>query len=409
MKIMHICTGYPISFNGGITNYVRALANEQQQAGEEVVIVGGRDNKFNKKENTFKYIEYNSFFLKPFSLANKKNIFAYQKIKKIIYQENPDIIHIHMMLDIDLRIADFLIENNYKYIISLHDYSFICPRIRMFKNNELCNNIGEKCLKCANFTEQNIFINKLCNVGKINREKFKNNSPNFHKMYQMNKKLLEGATLLLPVSNRVKDIYIKANIKNKYEVLHIGNVTANNFKKYKSKNFQPRKLKVVFLGNFSKIKGGEEYIKLSKNLDHRKFEFYFLGRCSEEERDKMLKNAIVNKGSYKQNELSKILREYDIGCVLSIWEDNAPQVVMELLNNNIPVIGTKMGGIPDFVVDNMNGFLYDPYDKKSFLSMIEKVSKLTVEEIEHMKENITPTVTTQEHFKSLQKIYQKML
>lgn len=408
MKIMHICTGYPITFNGGITNYVRSLANEQVKSGDDIVVVGGKDSNFSSDEYCFRYVEYNSFFLKPFSLAMKKNFFSYRQIKKIIKHEMPDIIHIHMMLDIDLRLADFLIKNKFKYIVSLHDYSYICPRIRMFKNDNPCKNIGEECLKCANFTEQNIFINKFFNLLKIDRNRFKNKSKNFQKMYLMNKKLLENANLLLPVSNRVKEIYMQSGIHNDYVVLHIGNLTANNFQKYKRKPIKKKKIKVLFLGNFSKIKGGEEFVNITNDLDHRKFEFYFLGRCSDNEKAIMKVNKIINKGSYKQSELSKILQDYDLGCVLSIWEDNAPQVVMELLNNNVPVIGTKMGGIPDFIEDNVNGFLYDPYDNNSYRKMIQKLQKITLSDIQQLKENIVSTTTTSEHYSQLEQIYKSI-
>ena len=123
----------------------------------------------------------------------------------------------------------------------------------------------------------------------------------------------------------------------------------------------------------------------------------------------MKQNNIVNNGSYKQIDLPKILKEYDFGCVLSIWEDNGPQVVMELLNNNIPVIGTMMGGIPDFIIDEKNGFLYNPYDDSSFNIMIEKIKKLNPNDVEQMKENITPTTTTFAHFEDIDNIYKKIL
>ena len=120
-------------------------------------------------------------------------------------------------------------------------------------------------------------------------------------------------------------------------------------------------------------------------------------------------NGIIDKGPYKQVELHDILKEYDFGCVLSIWEDNAPQVVMELLNNNIPVIGTKMGGIPDFIEDGKNGFLYNPYSEKSFLELIDKLKKLTPSVCEKMKSNIERTLTQKEHFEELDKQYKKIL
>lgn len=61
LKICHIATGFPISFNGGITNYVRALA-EYQKKNNEVWVVSGEDSK----ENSFNVFVYKSKNIKPF-------------------------------------------------------------------------------------------------------------------------------------------------------------------------------------------------------------------------------------------------------------------------------------------------------------------------------------------------------
>lgn len=407
MKIVHLCTGYPITFNGGITNYVRALASMQVKNGYDVIVIGGKEKE--TKNLPFKYIEYNDFFLRPFSLKEKKKIFAYKKIEKIISTLKPDLLHIHMMLDIDERIYKILEKYNIKYIVSLHDYSFLCPRIQMFTNERPCECVSEKCTKCAYYIEQRFWLKKICDKLKINKEIGRKRSPQFLKMYEENKKTLENAELLLPVSKKVQEIYEKSNIKNKYKILHIGNITADSFVEYSNKEIEDKtKIKIVMLGSFKKVKGGEEFIKIANSLNET-FEFYFLGRANENEKIIMRENGIIDCGEYKQEELPKKLKKYDFGCVLSIWEDNAPQVVMELLNNNIPVIGTLMGGIPDFIEDNQNGFLYNPYSQESFENLIQRLNKLNIEECERMKHNIKRTLTPEEHFKELEAEYIKIL
>lgn len=408
MKIVHLCTGYPISFNGGITNYVRTIAETQVKEGYEVVVIGGEDEK--AKDFKFRYIEYKDFYIRPFTLREKKSFVSYRKIEKILKKEMPDLVHIHMMLDIDERLYKILKKYNLKYVVSLHDYSFLCPKIQMFKDNKICEKVGKDCMYCAYALEQKFILKKLCDILKINKKIGRRYSPKFLKMYKEYKKMLESAELLLPVSNRVKEIYEKSEIKNEYKVLHIGNITANNFKKYQIKSInKDSKIKIVMLGNFSNIKGGNEFIKMSKTLKHEKFEFYFLGRSTLEEKEKMKLNDIIDKGTYKQADLPEILKEYDFGCVLSIWEDNAPQVVMELLNNNIPVIGTRLGGIPDFIKDGENGFLYNPYSVDEFNNLIENLQKLNKEKVEVMKSKIERTKNPEEHFEDLEKVYKEIL
>lgn len=409
MKIMHLCTGFPISHNGGITNYVRSLADSQIDNGLDVVVVGGKEKE--KCNFKFKYIEYNDIYVKPFTFRRNISPIAYKKMEKIIVDERPDLIHIHMILDVDERLYKILEKYNVKYIISLHDYSFLCPRIQMFRDGKNCGKIDSKrCSECATYLEQTFLLKKIVSLLKFDITKGIKKSPNFLKIFENNKKLLENAQMLLPVSKKVEEIYKSNNIENKYQVLHIGNITANEFKKYSEKDYDKNeKIKIVFMGTFSDIKGKNEFLKLVKKLDHNKFAFYFLGRATNDDANLMEENNIKNVGPYNQIDLKKILEGYDMGCVLSIWEDNAPQVVMELLNNNIPVIGTRMGGIPDFINDGVNGFLYNPYSTEEFDSLIEKLMQLDKEKVEIMKSKVERTKTPKEHFEEINREYNNVL
>ena len=81
MKIMHLCTGMSIDFNGGITNYVRSLANTQVKNGYEVTVISF---PIEVNNNDFYIKKYKSFFIRPFRLKFRKNIFAYKNIEKLI-------------------------------------------------------------------------------------------------------------------------------------------------------------------------------------------------------------------------------------------------------------------------------------------------------------------------------------
>jgi glycosyltransferase involved in cell wall biosynthesis len=48
--------------------------------------------------------------------------------------------------------------------------------------------------------------------------------------------------------------------------------------------------------------------------------------------------------------------------VLSAIYENFPFAILEAQSTALPVISTKVGGIPEFLVDKENGFLMDPGD-----------------------------------------------
>jgi glycosyltransferase involved in cell wall biosynthesis len=67
-------------------------------------------------------------------------------------------------------------------------------------------------------------------------------------------------------------------------------------------------------------------------------------------------------GAYRQEDLPELLTSADVVVVPSIWEDCAPLVVAEALAARAPVIGSRIGGIPDFVRHGVDGLLFGPGD-----------------------------------------------
>lgn len=406
MKILHIATGFPIGYHGGITNYVRSIAEAQVEAKNEVWVLSGEDAK--KDSYPFLVECYKSDKIIPFKWRNTEDKEGLNKIQSFLDKECFDLIHVHMALDIDWDLYQIL--KPYKYVVSLHDYFFLCPRIQMLMyDNALCTAYDEdKCSKCISWFNMHKITNAteyhVRNTFGLKKFRFpeipqKMTTIRYHKY----KELLENAEVLLPVSNRVKEIFVDSGIRGKYKVLHIGNITADCYKEEFDWEENKAKIDVVMLGSLSYLKGGDLFVEIAKRLDKEKFCIHFYGR-SVKYKEALFKAGIVDHGEYKQDELPTILAHMDLGLMLSVWEDNGPQVVMELLNNHVPVVATKMGGVPDFV-NQSNGFLFDPYSDEDIERIVNELNALTREEIYKLKKSIRPTTTTGEHLAELNEVY----
>ena len=60
-------------------------------------------------------------------------------------------------------------------------------------------------------------------------------------------------------------------------------------------------------------------------------------------------------GGYAVADLPGLLASVDVCVVPSVWEDCAPLVVAEALAARLPVVGSRAGGIPDFVREGETG------------------------------------------------------
>lgn len=401
-KILHICTGFSIDFQGGITNYVRSIANEQNKNGHDVFIMADSG-----VDNGYKIIRFRSK-IRNTLFYNKRDNNCNEFLSNFFRENKFDVIHIHMILNMDYRLADILIKNKLKYIVSLHDYYYICPRVQMVPFDEdRCEQANsKKCASCFSVFFKTLYLRKA--FEKVFGLKFVEKFPFkskiiYQEWFNTYEKLLAHAKALLPVSNRVMEIYKNSGINGNYKVLHIGNLAALDFD-YVKKTNESKEINVVFLSLASKIKGADLFCDLIKKTKNQLLRFHFYGRCDAKMKNKLENSGVICHGNYLQSELKNILEKMDLGVVIPIWEDNGPQVVMEMLNNKLPVLGTKMGGIPDFVNDK-NGFLFNPYDKNEVEKAVNFLDNLNRDEIKIKISNIKRTLTPHEHYLELEKIY----
>jgi len=92
-----------------------------------------------------------------------------------------------------------------------------------------------------------------------------------------------------------------------------------------------------------------------------------------------LKELVQLPGAKPQHELRERLARASAFALPSVPEpeggmDNLPTVIMEAMATGLPVVSTRIGGIPEMVVDNKTGFLVSPGDLVALADAIEKMT-----------------------------------
>ncbi len=59
--------------------------------------------------------------------------------------------------------------------------------------------------------------------------------------------------------------------------------------------------------------------------------------------------------------------------VPSIWLENSPLVIHEAFQAGVPVVGARIGGIPDLITDGLNGRLYDPQSPDELARVLQSL------------------------------------
>jgi glycosyltransferase involved in cell wall biosynthesis len=84
--------------------------------------------------------------------------------------------------------------------------------------------------------------------------------------------------------------------------------------------------------------------------------------------------------AFERGRASEVYAGIDVLVVPSLWLENSPLVIHEAFMAGVPVVAASIGGIPDLVVHERNGLLYDPRSPaqltEALQSLIDSPSRL---------------------------------
>jgi glycosyltransferase involved in cell wall biosynthesis len=116
------------------------------------------------------------------------------------------------------------------------------------------------------------------------------------------------------------------------------------------------------------------------------------------------RGAVHLAGPFASADLPAILGRLDVAVVPSATWDCAPLVVAECLAGRVPVVGARMGGIPDQVRDGVDGLLHDGRDADDLARCLERLST-EPGLVERLQAGIAPPASFAAHVDALEARY----
>jgi glycosyltransferase involved in cell wall biosynthesis len=66
-------------------------------------------------------------------------------------------------------------------------------------------------------------------------------------------------------------------------------------------------------------------------------------------------------GAFDRDDVARTYASMDVLVVPSLWPENSPLVIHEAFLHGVAVVAARLGGVPDLVRDDVNGYLYDGF------------------------------------------------
>jgi glycosyltransferase involved in cell wall biosynthesis len=358
---------------GGVGRHILELQKLLEKNGHEVVPFGMR-----QKETVPN--DYLDFFSEEFDLGeikfspkSLKNIFkvfrnreAIRKLERLIKKTKPDVAHIHNIYHhLSPAILPILKKNGIPVVMTVHDYKLVCPNYLMF-------NKGKVCEKCSNGKYYKCFTNK-CVKNSYAASFILALEAYFAKL----KKYYSDVDLFITPSKFMHDKLIENGIKEK-KVKFIPNFfDPGNFNAGK-RNAENEKY-FLYFGRLSKEKGVDILVKSLQYINFEDYKLKIVGSGEEKENLEALADGLslgnkVEFVDYKNGEeLHNLISRAEFAVVPSIWFENAPYSILEAFAFGKPVIGARIGGIPEMIKENETGLTFEAGDERDLAAKIQYI------------------------------------
>ena len=396
MKICFISNLYPPFVIGGAEISVGKVAEELvKKRNNEVLVITTNPNRKSSIEdiNGVKVYRINPLnlyalynhqnqpeLLKPiWHVVDLWNPHSYVLVKNILKREMPDIVHINNFKGLSLSVFSAAKHLNLPLIFTAHDYSLICPRAN------LLNGSGEICITPSRFC---MLYNKIQKYLVGNKPDLVTAPSQFVIDKLKSSGLVEGVkTMKIPLGIELSD----EKAKKSYDTIDI-----------------------LYVGDLSKHKGVHILINAFKGLKSENIILHVLGKGKDEDEFKKIAGSdqrIIFHGFVPDEELTKLYQKANITVVPSIWYDNSPMVIYESLMNGTPVIGSRIGGIPELVEDGYNGYLFEAGNVDELIGILENLIKNSSElkRLEGNAFSFAKSYNIKEYIRKLMQIYEEVI
>lgn len=131
------------------------------------------------------------------------------------------------------------------------------------------------------------------------------------------------------------------------------------------------KKKIVFMSHVRKEKGIDELMEALKSLgDEYRVDIYgtLMGYEPEE-----LGGCYC--GVVPSDKVPEVLSQYSL-LLLPTWFEGYPGIIIEAFGCGVPVVASRVGGIPEMIEDGVNGLMCEAHDSKSLVDTIRRIDDL---------------------------------
>ncbi len=364
MKILHV--NKYLYRRGGAEAYMDDLAALQRGAGHDVEFFGMAHPQNEPRTYERHFPSYLELEPPPASLPGKLrgvgrmiwSTSARRGIEEVVVDFAPDVVHLHNIYHhLSPSILGPVEGRGIPAVMTLHDYKLACPTYRFLDHGRIC----EACLG-GHFQQA---VLRRCKDGSLTAS----SAMAFELFLHTATHAYEGIRLFVCPSRFLAEKMAAAGVyPERLRVLR--HFVETDGVPVKERAGGP----VLFAGRLSHEKGVDTLIEAVGRLPGA--ELHVAGDGPDLPRLESLAGRVADgrvrfHGRVPKERLRVLFRESSVVAVPSRWYENQPLIVLEAFASGLPVVGTRLGGIPELVSPGVDGDLAPPDDADALAASLE--------------------------------------
>jgi glycosyltransferase involved in cell wall biosynthesis len=408
MRLLHVGTGFRPFRRGGLVAYVEDLMNAQAAAGHEVSyffsgrhyrgIRGPRLKRWRRPAVAMLEIvnsPLDDHGRQPELEVSEPRI--ERILARVLEEVRPDVVHVQELAGLPFSLLDVAREHGCPVVMTLQDYFPLCSTFKLFDAaGEVCtrSEIGADCAatiaaqpsdpallyeatlrfdldrqrpmqRIPPATRDRVVSPLASGLARVGGRRRRPDPPRpeaFQRRREANIERLNSVDCLIAMSDRLGSIY--AGLGVDAARIRTMQLTLEHIERLQPRRAAPSAPLIfgTLGGGESPAKGSRLLLAAMRSLQDEvrtgRLRLVVFGYVEPEFASRAAQLAGIDMpGMYPPAELGSLLEPVDVGIMPSIWEEAYGYAGVEFLAKGIPVIGNRIGGIPEYVLDHETGWL----------------------------------------------------
>ena len=353
--------------NGGSETYMFTLGEQLTKMGHEVQYFGmeheGRvvGNRVNAYTSDMNFHGGSKLAKLTYPLKTIYSGEARKKLRLVLEDFQPDVVHLNnfnyqLTPSVILEVEAWRKQTgrSCRMIYTAHDYQLVCPNHMLYRPEE-----GRTCEACIGGHYESCMKHR-CIHGSRARSA----------LGMLEAKYWNGRNTYALID---RIICCSAFMKEKLDtnlIFRDKTVALHNFVADDLPQAREKRPYVLYFGRFAAEKGIDMLLAACRELPE--VQFVFAGSGSME--GELAGAPNVKYVGFQQGDaLKKLIAEARFTVYPSVWYENCPLSVMESIASGTPVIGARIGGIPELIEDGKTGLLFESGNVQELTKQIRRL------------------------------------